>query len=198
MIKKILLATTNINKLKEINNILGETVNYLEQLPSDAPDVIEDGATFLDNAKIKAYAYFNMYNVPALADDSGLCVEYLNGAPGIYSARYAETPKKRIEKLLKAMENVKDIDKRRAYFVTRLVLALNEDYYITVEGRVYGHILFEELGENGFGYDPIFSPDGFNKSYAQMTFEEKNEISHRRNALVEMKYMLENIFDSDL
>ncbi len=198
MIKKLLIATTNINKLKEINNILSDTVNSLEQLPSDAPDVVEDGATFLDNAKIKAYAYFNMYGMPALADDSGLCVECLNDAPGIYSARYAETPKKRIEKLLKAMEHVKDIEKRRAYFVTRLVLALSKDHYITVEGRVYGNILFEELGENGFGYDPVFLPDGFNRSYAEMSFEEKNEISHRKNALVKMRGLLENIFDSDL
>ena len=193
MIKKLLIATMNVNKLKEINNILGSTVKSLEQLPSDALDVIEDGATFLDNAKIKAYAYYNVYNIPTLADDSGLCVKCLNNEPGVFSARYANTDEERIEKLLYNMRDVKNKIDREAYFNTTLVLVLTNDFYVTVEGRVYGEIVTQKVGENGFGYDPIFLPRGYNKTFGEMSFEEKNEISHRSVALKNLKVVLDSI-----
>ena len=193
MIKKLLIATMNVKKLKEINNILGNTVSFLEQLPSDALDVIEDGATFLDNAKIKAYAYYNIYNIPTLADDSGLCVKCLENAPGVFSARYANTDDERIEKLLYNMRDVKNKIDREAYFNTTLVLVLTNDFYVTVEGRVYGEILTQKVGENGFGYDPVFLPRGYNKTFGEMSFEEKNKISHRSLALKNLKVVLDSI-----
>ena len=193
MIKKLLIATMNVKKLKEINNILGNTVSFLEQLPSDAPEVIEDGATFLDNAKIKAYAYYNIYNIPTLADDSGLCVKCLENAPGVFSARYANTDDERIEKLLYNMRDVKNKIDREAYFNTTLVLVLTNDFYVTVEGRVYGEILTQKVGENGFGYDPVFLPRGYNKTFGEMSFEEKNKISHRSLALKNLKVVLDSI-----
>ena len=193
MIKKLLIATMNVKKLKEINNILSDTVSFLEQLPSDAPEVIEDGATFLDNAKIKAYAYYNIYNIPTLADDSGLCVKCLENAPGVFSARYANTDDERIEKLLYNMRDVKNKIDREAYFNTTLVLVLTNDFYVTVEGRVYGEILTQKVGENGFGYDPVFLPRGYNKTFGEMSFEEKNKISHRSLALKNLKVVLDSI-----
>lgn len=193
MLTKLLIATANKHKFDEIHSVLKKSVLNLDAIKSDDPDVIEDGLTFLDNAKIKAYAYFNIYNMPTLADDSGLCVKYLNDEPGVHSARYANTDKERIEKLLYSLRDAKNESDREAYFNTTLVLALTDSYYVSVEGRVYGTILTKEVGENGFGYDPIFLPRGYDKTYAEMSFEEKNEISHRGKALDKLKELLGSI-----
>jgi len=194
MLTNLLIATANNHKFDEIYSVLKESVLNLDAIKSSDPDVVEDGATFLDNAKLKAYAYFNIYNIPTLADDSGLCVKYLNDEPGIFSARYANTNKERIEKLLYNLRDAKNESDREAYFNTTLVLALTEDYYVSVEGRVYGTILTKEVGENGFGYDPIFLPRGYDKTYAQMSFEEKNKISHRSLALDKLKEVISTIY----
>lgn len=189
---KIVLATSNPHKVEEMNEIAkGKGVEFI--LPDcEKFDPIEDGITFIDNAKIKAiYASKNSKTGELfLADDSGLCVDYLNGEPGIHSARYEKTPELRIEKLLKNMENAGN---RRAHFVCALCLAdKNGNVLHETEGRVYGKIAYCASGTNGFGYDPVFVVDNLNKTMAELSQDEKNRLSHRGQAL---KKMLEWVSD---
>ena len=179
---EILVATHNLHKKEEIQQILGS--DYVVTSLSDYDlneEIVEDGNTFQENALIKAKYCFEKTGKPSVGDDSGLVVEALNGRPGIYSARYAGNHnfKKNIEKVLAEM---KDEPNRRAYFITMLCFK-DQDGEHYFEGRVYGNITQEVFGEEGFGYDPIFIPDDYNMTFAEMLPEEKNKISHRSEAL---------------
>lgn len=179
---EILIATHNVHKKEEIQQILGEKYKVTSLTDYDIHDeIIEDGSTFHENALIKAKFCFEQTGKASLGDDSGLVVPALDGRPGIYSARYAEDHNfaKNIEKVLGEM---KDIDDREAYFITVMCLydESGEHYF---EGRVYGDLSREVRGEKGFGYDPIFIPKNHELSFAQMPAEEKNAMSHRKNAL---------------
>ena len=179
---QILIATHNLHKKEEIQQILGS--EYIVTSLSDYnlnDEIIEDGNTFQENALIKAKYCFEKTGKASIGDDSGLVVEALDGLPGIYSARYAGNHnfKKNIEKVL---EEMKGKPNRRAYFITVLCFK-DKDGEHYFEGRVYGNITEEVFGEDGFGYDPIFIPDDYNLTFAQMLPEEKNKISHRSEAL---------------
>lgn len=182
MKKELLVATHNEHKKEEIQQILGQYFEVKSLRDYELNDeIVEDGTTFHDNALIKAKYCFEKTGIPSLGDDSGLVVEALDGRPGIHSARYASDHDfpKNIAKVLEEMEGKTN---RRAYFVTVLCYYSEQgaEYF---EGRVYGHLLEENKGHQGFGYDPIFVPEGYEKTFAEMLPEEKNAISHRKNAL---------------
>lgn len=175
---QIVLATANPHKVEEINAITaGLGVEFI--LPPDGFDPIEDGETFEENALIKAEAAHKLTNMPVLADDSGICVDALDGGPGIYSARYADSQQNRIERILNELKDVPS-EKRGAHFVCAMVLLdKNGDVLISDRGECYGKIGFEAKGANGFGFDPVFIVNGGDMTMAEMTEEVKNKISHR-------------------
>jgi XTP/dITP diphosphohydrolase len=177
----IVAATGNQHKLAEYAKLLADQdveIKSLNDFPSyTEPE--ENGSTFEENAGIKAAAASIYCSAPAFADDSGLEVEALDGRPGIYSSRYAATDPERIAKLLGELEGKEN---RRARFVCVISIAFNGEVLASFEGEVKGTILTEPRGENGFGYDPIFQPDGFDKSFAELSQDEKNRISHRARA----------------
>jgi XTP/dITP diphosphohydrolase len=188
---KIVLATGNPHKLQEINEITKDSgIEFI--LPDGDFNPIENGKTFEQNSLIKAQEASRISNMISLADDSGLCVEVLNGEPGIHSARYDTTPQRRIDKLLK---NLADTDNRKAKFVCVMTLTDKDGNVLNQEiGECHGKIATEQYGTNGFGYDPIFLVDGYDITMAQMSEDLKNTISHRANALSKMvKYIKENL-----
>ncbi len=189
---KIVLATSNPHKVEEINAITkGLGVEFV--LPPKRFNPIENGTTFEENALIKAKEANKLTGLPALADDSGLCVYSLNGEPGIYSCRYADTPKGRITKLLKELKGV-PVEKRGAKFVCAMVLLdKNGDVLFSDVGECFGKIGFETKGTKGFGYDPVFIVDGKNLTMAELSSEEKNKISHRAIALNKLIKFLSNL-----
>jgi len=179
---EILVATHNLHKKEEIQQILGNDFTIKSLTDYDIHDeIIEDGDSFNANALIKAKYCFEKTGIPSLGDDSGLVVESLDGRPGIFSARYAGDHDfaKNIEKVLGEMENVEN---RKAYFITVLCYydANGAQYF---DGRVHGNLLTENKGHQGFGYDPIFEPAGYEITFAEMSMEEKNSISHRARAV---------------
>lgn len=190
MSHKLLLATRNQGKIVEFRRILDaiapgsiELVG-LDQFP-ELHDVEETGSTFEENALLKAHEMSEATGLPAIADDSGLCIDALNGDPGIFSARWAGghgDDKANIEKVLGQLKDVSD-EKRTAYFICVAALYLPDGRTHCEEGRFYGSILHSPVGENGFGYDPIFQPEGLTISSAQMSSEEKDAMSHRGKAL---------------
>lgn len=189
----IVLATRNKHKIQEIMTILHDLpleILTLNDFPG-IPVLREDGATFQDNSLQKARAVNQHTGLPALADDSGLEVFYLNGRPGVVSARYAgdgASDEKNNERLLEQMRGVAP-RRRKAQF--RAVLTLLDEKCLEVtEGICPGRLAESPRGTNGFGYDPIFIPDGFSRTYAELTAEEKNRISHRARALAAMKEVL--------
>lgn len=180
---KLFFGTSNPNKLREINEILGERFTLLSfQDLAEPMDVEETEATLEANALLKAEAYYAVTGIPCFADDSGLEIKALGGRPGVYSARYAgepSVPANNIQKVLTELEGVED---RSANF--RTVIAWYDGHQVrTFEGRLEGHIGLKPVGTNGFGYDPIFYPQGSDRSLAEYTPEEKNRISHRSRAL---------------
>ena len=189
---KIVFATGNKHKVCEVNEIAkGSGIEFV--MPPEGFDPIEDGKTFEQNSYIKACEAAKISGSIALADDSGLCVEALNGAPGIYSARYDTTPQKRIDKLL---NNIAPFGNRSAKFVCAMTLVdKNGEIIHQVVGECKGQISKTQSGTNGFGYDPIFIPDGFNITIADMPETLKNNISHRGNAL---RMMIDFIAKNDL
>ena len=180
---KIVFATGNAHKVQEVNDIAkGSGIEF--ELPPDGFNPLENGLTFEENSLIKAQEAARISGRISLADDSGLCVEALNGEPGIYSARYDTTPQKRIAKLL---NNLTDAANRRAKFVCAMTLVDKDGNVIRQEvGECHGVIAQNQAGDNGFGYDPIFIPDGYSITIAQMSEDEKNTISHRSRALRKM------------
>ena len=191
MLEKLVIATTNQHKLKEIESIFkGTVIKEILSMPSDIGEIIEDGNTFIENSLIKAKTVYNHTKLPSLADDSGLCVNALGGKPGIYSARYGGETLGYKEKMQMLLDELKDKNDRTAYFITSAVCVLDDNYYIAVEGRVNGKIIENPRGFEGFGYDPIFQPDEYNITYAEMSLEEKNSMSHRALAMNKMKNIL--------
>ena len=185
---KIILASSNAGKIRELTALLQPlNIEVIPQAELGVEDTEEPGLTFIENAIIKARHAAHLSGLPALADDSGLAVNALNGAPGIHSARYAGdhlTPKENIAKLTSEMKNVPD-DKRQATFhcVLALLNSADDPAPIVCHGRWHGMILHEMNGEQGFGYDPIFYVPTEKKSAAELTSERKNQLSHRGQAL---------------
>lgn len=177
---KIVFATGNPHKLQEINEISkGSGIEFI--LPPVGFNPIENGETFEQNSYIKAKEAALLSKNISLADDSGLCVEALNGEPGIHSARYDKTPQARIDKLLTNLTNVAN---RKAKFVCAMTLVDEFGNILDKEiGECHGKIAHETFGQNGFGYDPVFIVDGYDKTMAELSEEMKNSISHRGNAL---------------
>ena len=190
---ELLIASNNQKKLKEIKDILSDfftPVSLAEKGFVSEPE--ETGTTFEENALIKAKAAAEISGMPALADDSGLAVDALDGAPGVYSARYAgenTNDEKNNRLLLKNMEGKTD---RNAKFVSSVVLILPSGKILTANGECRGQILEEGRGQNGFGYDPLFFLPEFGKTMAELSPEEKNRISHRGNALKNLREKLKN------
>lgn len=189
--KEFVLATNNAHKAQELEQMLhGLVVLKTLKDVGFTEDIIEDADTFAGNALIKARTVYEATENNTIADDSGLVVETLNGAPGIYSARYAgvgATDGDNVKKLLTEMEGKAN---RKAYFVCVIALVINGLEYV-FEGRVYGTIAEEIKGAAGFGYDPVFIPEGHTRSFAEFASEEKNTISHRSEAVKKLKHFLE-------
>lgn len=191
--ERYVIATNNAHKLREIRAILeNDTRAFLSMEEAHIhTDPEETGTTFEENALIKARAACAASGLPAMADDSGICVDALNGAPGIHSARYCPgTDRERTEFLLKNMENVPD-GQRQGRFVSAIACVYPDGTEFTVRGECEGIILREIRGEGGFGYDPVFFSPGDGCTFAEMPQARKNEISHRARALAAMKAALE-------
>lgn len=185
------IATHNAKKLKELERIL-EPLGFDAVIREDLPEVEETGTTFAENALLKAESAMRATGMPAIADDSGLVVDALGGAPGVYSARYAgegATDRQRYEKLLEALRGV-PAEQRTARFVSAVCCIFPDGKILTAQGACEGSIAFGSKGEGGFGYDPIFLVG--ERSYAEMTAEEKDGISHRGRALAKLARELEN------
>ena len=200
---KLLLATNNTHKAQEIREILRDSFSEIVTM-RDAGivlDVVEDGATFRENALKKAIEtldYAKDRFDAVLADDSGLCVDALNGAPGVFSARFSgegHDDAANNSKLIRLLRDV-PFEQRTARFCCCVALARLEHAPIAVQGEVEGKILFEARGENGFGYDPYFYYEPFGKSFAELSSEEKNSVSHRKRALMLLREAL-NVEDRD-
>ncbi len=199
--RRILVATTNPGKIAEIRAMLGDDVHWLTLADVEEIDEIaEDGATFAANARKKALGYAKAAGLWTIADDSGLVVDALDGAPGVKSARFSGEKlagdertlidHRNIAKVLELLEGVPD-NKRTARFICSLCLASPENVLIETEGTLEGIITNGEIGDNGFGYDPIFFVPGLNKTVAQLASEQKNAISHRGNAIRKLTPLLE-------
>ncbi len=185
--REVIIATKNKGKLREFESLLANLnvkVRSLEEFDS-IPDIIEDGETFQDNAKKKAEEICKIFNLPTIADDSGLVVDFLNGMPGIYSARFAGDDKnddKNNARLLELMQGI-ETKKRSAKFVCTIALAIPNEATIFVQEAIEGSITFEPKGLNGFGYDPLFYIPEYGKTMAEIASDVKNKISHRAKAL---------------
>jgi non-canonical purine NTP pyrophosphatase, rdgB/HAM1 family len=201
--KKLILASNNKKKIKEMKEILKEIDIEVRSLEDERIniDVVEDGKTFEENARKKAKEIYEYLverkdsNFIVLADDSGLEVNYLNGEPGIYSARYAGehgNDSKNNEKLLNKLKGVLKSN-RGAKFICQLAMFTDKGEYFKVTGEVEGYIIEELHGDGGFGYDPLFFYEPLDKTFAELTSEEKNEISHRGKALKELKKVINKL-----
>ena len=200
----LVLASANKNKIREFRQILCERVG--EILGADAPEIeilslsdigfedeiVEDGATFEGNAMIKARAVSRVCELPCIADDSGLEVDALGGEPGIYSARYAGEHGNDDENIKKLLDRMADITDRSAHFVSSIAYCDRSGLEFTLRGEAYGNILYQRRGDNGFGYDPVFECKVHGRSYAELSAEEKNSISHRRRAIEKLADRLFN------
>lgn len=188
---KIVFATGNPHKLDEVNKIAeGSDIEFI--LPPEGFNPIEDGSTFEENSYKKAKEAYRMSGMMSLADDTGLCVDALGGAPGLYSARYAGTQAEKIEKLLGELKNK---DNRKAKFVCCMTLLDDKgDMIYQTTGECHGSIIDEAKGINGFGYDPLFRVESYDITMAEMSEDEKNTISHRANALRAVINYLESHF----
>lgn len=186
--KDLIIASSNKGKIQEIKEILKKyKLNIMSQKEAGVDiEVDEDGSTFMENAYKKAYEIYKLKKDSiVMADDSGLMVDALDGAPGIYSARFAGehgNSEKNNEKLLELLKGV-PFEKRKAKFVCAIVLIIDNKTVIRAQGEVYGYITEEARGKDGFGYDPLFHVPEYNKTFAEITSDEKNTISHRARAL---------------
>lgn len=191
----IVAASRNKHKIDEIEAItkkFGMSIISRDDAGVPKIEIEEDGETFEENSYKKAYEIMKMCGKITIADDSGLMVDYLGGAPGVYSARFAGedgNDAKNNEKLISLLEDV-TYKERRAKFVSVITMVYPDGETLVARGECHGHVIDAPVGENGFGYDPLFVPDGFQRTFAQLSPEEKNEISHRAKALVELEKLL--------
>ncbi|WP_440683143.1 XTP/dITP diphosphatase [Cysteiniphilum halobium] len=196
--KEIVFASSNKGKIKEVSDILSPLgFKVIPQTKFNVPDADETGLSFVENAILKARHCARVTKLPALADDSGLCVDALNGAPGIYSARFAGehgNDEANINKLLDAMQDIAN-DKRQAHFQCVLALVMHEDDPMPViaEGRINGSITYACRGHNGFGYNPIFLLPEYQQTMAEIANDIKNSVSHRARALAKLKEKLHRL-----
>ena len=189
---KVMLATTSKHKVAEVSEIIKEYAQVYSM--QDSPDVEETGKTFIENSVIKAVTVGNMLNQKVMADDSGLCIKALDGFPGIYSARYMSDRsfEEKMQSILTKMDGISD---RQAYFACAatfydpVTLTL-----VSYEARIYGNISIQIMGNGGFGYDPIFIPQGETKSFGQLPAEFKNKCSHRAQAFTELMEKIKKIY----
>jgi XTP/dITP diphosphohydrolase len=184
---ELVVATRNRHKTREIQHILGPEFMVRDLANTEVPEIRENGTSFEENAKLKALAASRHLPALVIADDSGLEVDALGGAPGIYSARYAganATSRDKIDKLLRELKRLRATDdQRRARFRCVVALARDGDLLGTFEGTVEGRITEKARGDAGFGYDPIFVPDGFGQTFGELSAQVKNAISHRAKAI---------------
>lgn len=190
---KLIFATHNKNKAKEVKSLMPESIELLSLDDINFHTEIEENASTLEgNALLKAKTIFEKTGINCFADDSGLLVDALNGEPGVYSARYAggqKSDEDNMQKLLHELQNKSD---RNAHFKTVMALIIDGKEYL-FDGKIEGKIISEKRGNNGFGYDPIFVPNGYNETFAQLDSETKNKISHRARALQKMLEFINSI-----
>lgn len=193
--KELILASNNAHKVEEIKSILEDyriltlkDINYTEE-------IVEDGTTFEENALIKARTICKYSGKTAISDDSGLSVDLLDGRPGVYSARYSkeQTDEKNIEKVLLELNG----QKSKAKFVSVIALVKPDGTELTFRGECHGEIIFEKRGTNGFGYDPIFYVSSLDKTFAELSAEQKNSISHRKQSLEKFSQYLKEESDEN-
>lgn len=202
--RKILVATTNPGKKAELSAMLDADVQWVSLADfENVAEIVEDGATFAENARKKALGYAKTTGLWTLADDSGLVIDALGGEPGVKSARFCGeklSDRKLLDykNMAKVLELLKDVptEKRTARFICRLCLASPQKVLIETEGILEGIIAKKEIGTNGFGYDPIFFVQSLDKTVAQLSREEKNAISHRGNAIRDLKPLLNKLLES--
>ncbi len=198
--KKIVLATANTHKVEEFQRILRHKLPDLEFISQkefkNVPEIDENGATFAENALIKARTINNFTNFPALADDSGLVVEALDNRPGIFSARYAgigATDAKNLEKILTEIRNFEDQYLKAHFECSIAYVDKASNIEFVVDGQMFGSLVKEIRGKNGFGYDPIFVPDGFQETVSELKDDVKDKISHRGKALEKFCIIVKNL-----
>ncbi len=180
---ELVFATQNENKLKEVQEMMPEGIKLLSLNDIGHSDELQETAPSLEgNARQKAEFIYREYNVNCFADDTGLEIDALDGAPGVYSARYAGSAKDATANMMKVLDELSGNPNREARFKTAICMFLDGDIH-TFEGTVEGYILENPVGEGGFGYDPIFAPEGESRSFAEMKAEEKNAMSHRGRAI---------------
>lgn len=187
----LVFASNNQNKIIEIQNLVSKNFKILSLSDIGCyEDIPETGSTIEENAYLKAIYIAKKYNLNCFADDSGLEIEALHGEPGVFSARYAGVPKNDQNNIDKVLQKLENIPNRSANFKTVICLIIdNQVHYF--EGKVFGTIISEMRGNNGFGYDPIFVPDNYNKTFAEMSLEEKSKISHRAIAVQKLTTFLQ-------
>ncbi len=192
---ELVVATTNQDKFFEISDFL--KLDGLKLIPlfqfHDVPEVEETGLTFVENAALKARAAYQKFKMPVFADDTGLCVDHLNGMPGIFSARFAgpdATYEQNRRKLMQLLKGV-PFNRRRAYFITTIVFIDPDGKEHVLEGRVEGFIIDEERGAGMFGYDPVFLYPPMGRTFAELPVEIKNRVSHRGKALSQLRELIE-------
>ena len=190
---KLCLATNNAHKIEELQSLLGETFQLQTLNDIDCnEDIPETADTFQGNSLLKAMYVWERFQINCIADDSGLEVEALNDEPGVFSARYAGTHGNHAKNMDKLLQNLAGIENRKAQFRCVITLIINGLPYF-FEGIIHGKIIQEKRGSQGFGYDPLFVPDGYNRTFAEMSIEEKNPISHRGLAVAKMIEFLEKL-----
>jgi len=191
---KICFASNNANKVKELNEMLGRDYEIIGLKDLNiTEDIAETGNTLEENSAIKANYVFKKHKIPVFADDSGLLVEALNGQPGVYSARYAGLERKDERNIDLLLQNLQHHKNRQARFETVITFIEDSGTEYQFKGFVKGEIINERRGSGGFGYDPIFVPDGYNQTFAEMSRENKNKISHRAIAVQKLVAHLQSL-----
>lgn len=190
---KLIFATHNKNKLKEVKSLMPSSIELLSLDEINFNDEIEETANTIEgNALLKAKTIYEKTGINCFADDSGLLVDALNGAPGVYSARFAGEQKNDQDNMQKLLHELNDKPNRNAHFKTAMALIIDGKNYL-FEGKIEGKIIAEKMGTNGFGYDPIFVPEGYTETFAQLDSETKNKISHRARALKKLLDFINSI-----